>query len=223
MGTKYSQEYFAKANMTKDLAGLAKLSFKDIKGNTPVSRAELGVMIQNYSDGDKTSTSYKNIYGSTWYSGSLGAFNGSILSPYLLNKTTITQGATRGEVATVFASRLCPGTYTKYLTALDAGTIKDFKFTDIKGYSSSLADDFDNFIIKDVSGYYPAYNEKMKKTSKPPKEVLASLLALHEENVMRGDGQGNSNWTATVTRSEILSLINKERCVVAKLQNNNLT
>lgn len=52
--------------------------------------------------------------------------------------------------------------------------------------------------------------EALKTPSSCPKEVVVALNTLKAKGIMVGDANGNSNWTKTVTRGEIVALF--ERC-----------
>lgn len=230
VGNKYMRKWLKDAQVQKELTKLASLTFKDIKGDewyskhipiavyygliggypdgtfkgsAPVSRAEFAVMLCNSNRGfTKNSkilfaeklTTHKN----QWYYNDLPRISNGPMGLYALTVNDMNAGMTRGEVAVMLANGYFNKEYVSEWQKLNASSFKD-----IKNITKSLDEMSD-------SQKKAEYTSRLKTPSSAPKEVVAALNLLKSKGIMVGDANGNSNWTKTVTRGEIVALF--ERC-----------
>ncbi len=230
VGNKYMEAWMKSPGNKQELAKIASLSFKDIKGtewyashiatavyfgvingypdgtfkgSAPVSRAEFATMMNNskriFEDkedliNDMDLQGHKN----QWYFANALAINIGPMGVSALTVNDMNSGMTRGEVAIVLAREFFSN---EYADELNCGNIKsDFK--DIKGTCGYYGD-------SSASEQKTGYMNALKNPSKAPEEVVSALNILKDKGIMGGDQYGNSNWTKTVTRGEVIALMER--------------
>ena len=233
VGNKYMEKWMKDANNRKELAKIASMSFKDIKGNewyashiptavyfglingypdgtfkgsAPVSRAEFAVMVSNAS---RTFT--ENVGGASrltahkdqWYYKDIEGISGGPMGIFGLSVNDMNSGMSRGEVAMVLARAFFIEDFNAEYQKVSTSSFKD-----ISKITKAVAPMW----IEELNdkGAREEYMKQLKTPNSCPKDVVAALNVLKSKGLMAGDENGNSNWTKTVTRGEAIALF--ERC-----------
>lgn len=233
VGNKYMVDWMRKSENKQELAKIASMSFKDIKGtewyasniptavyyglingypdgtfkgSAPVSRAEFAVMLTNAArdfTDNVGGASKLTAHKDQWYYKDMGGIGGGPMGIFGLSVNDMNSGMSRGEVAMILARAY----FIKEYNAEYAKT-SNSSFKDITKITKAIAP-----MWAEELNYKGAREEYMKQLKTPnscPKDVVAALNLLKSKGLMSGDTNGNSNWTKTVTRGEAIALF--ERC-----------
>lgn len=230
VGNKYMVKWMNDANNKKELAKIASMSFKDIKGNewyashiptavyyglingypdgtfkgsAPVSRAEFAVMRANAS---RTFTAKEDVS----FPSKLTAHKDQW---YYTDMARIKGGpmGIYGLSVNDMNSGISRGEVAMVLARSffdgeftnEYLNLKGSSFKDITKVTQSLEE-------MSASEKRTEYMKQLKTPNSCPKEVVAALNVLKSKGLMAGDANGNSNWAKTVTRGEAIALF--ERC-----------
>lgn len=171
------------------------------KGNNSVSRAEFASMLANYENEKHqvTESQFKN----KWYSDSLGILDKGLIKLYNLSEAHINKGMTRGEIAALLSGMYFNDDYTSALDSIANGSYNKNMFKDIKNASSTYITDIEGGGDKQIA----KYNE-LCQANKIPRDILAGIIAMNENGIIKGDDLGNSNWNKPVTRAEAIVILN---------------
>lgn len=227
-GALIQSNEFDMAPYTAQLKELASKSFKDItgkewyaaqipsavyygltggypdgtfKGNNSVSRAEFASMLANYENEkyQVTESQFKN----KWYSDSLGILDKGLIKLYNLSEQHVNKGMTRGEIASMLSRMYFNDDYTRALDSVANGSYTKGMFKDITNASSTYITDIEGGGNKQIE----KYNE-LCKSNKIPTDILAGIIVMNENGIIKGDDLGNSNWNKPVTRAEAIVILN---------------
>lgn len=239
VGNKYMEKWMNDANNKQELAKIASMSFKDIKGtewyashiptavyyglingypdgtfkgSAPVSRAEFAVMMKNASRSfteNVGGASKLTAHKDQWYYKDMSGITGGPMGIFGLSVNDMNSGMSRGEVAMVLAQGYFPNDYITEYNKASTSSFKDISEI-TKAVSPMWEDDADD------KGARAEYMKQLKTPKSCPKDVVAALNVLKSKGLMDGDENGNSNWTKTVTRGEAIALF--ERCAQQYIQ-----
>lgn len=230
VGNKYMEKWMADNQVKKELASLASLSFKDIKGtewyashiptavyygliggypngtfkgSAPVNRAELSIML-NSSNRQFITADRVPFNDRISSHKNQWYYNdmGSIMGGPMGLYGLTTNDMTAGMTRGEVAVILARRYFSVDFTK-EWQNLKSSSFSDIKSITKSLEE-------MSHSEKKAEYTKQLKTPSSAPKEVVAALNLLKSKGIMIGDANGNSNWNKTVTRGEIVALF--ERC-----------
>lgn len=221
---------FDMAPYTAQLKELASKSFKDItgkewyaaqipsavyygltggypdgtfKGNNSVSRAEFASMLANYEN--EKYPAIEPQFKNKWYSDSITVLDNGAITLYNLSESHINKGMTRGEIATLLSTTYFNGEYTKALDKINNGSYNKNMFKDTKSKSDTIIVDIS--VEKGGDAAIAKYNE-LCKSNKIPTDILAGIIVMNENGIIKGDDLGNSNWNKPVTRAEAIVILN---------------
>lgn len=233
VGNKYMEKWMNDANNKQELAKIASMSFKDIKGtewyashiptavyyglingypdgtfkgSAPVSRAEFAVMMKNASRSfteNVGGASRLTAHKDQWYYKDMGGISGGPMGIFGLSVNDMNSGMSRGEVAMVLARAFFIEDFNAEYQKVSTSSFKD-----ISKITKAVAPMW----IEELNdkGAREEYMKQLKTPNSCPKDVVAALNVLKSKGLMAGDENGNSNWTKTVTRGEAIALF--ERC-----------
>ena len=228
VGNKYMEAWMKSPGHKEELAKIASMSFKDIKGtewyashiptavyfgvvsgypdgtfkgNAPVSRAEFATVYHNTKrifvekdevGGASRLTAHKN----QWYYTNMQAIANGPMGIDALTVNDMNSGMTRGEVAMILARGFFNNEYME-------APMNVIKFKDIKSISKGIG------TWENESDKREQYMKAVKTPKSCPADVVIALNVLKDKGIMGGDSYGNSNWTKTVTRGEVIALLER--------------
>lgn len=236
VGNKYMEKWMKDANNKKELAKIASMSFKDIKGNewyashiptavyyglingypdgtfkgsAPVSRAEFAVMSSNASRTftAKEDVGFPNLLTAHKDQWYYSDIEGISGGPMGIYGLSIND-MNSGMSRGEVAMVLARAFFDEEFTN-EYLNLKGSSFKDITKVTQSLEE-------MSASEKRAEYMKQLKTPNSCPKEVVAALNVLKSKGLMAGDENGKSNWTKTVTRGEAIALF--ERCAQQYIQ-----
>lgn len=241
VGNKYMEKWMKDANNRKELAKIASMSFKDIKGNewyashiptavyyglingypdgtfkgsAPVSRAEFAVMRANAS---RTFTAKEDVGFPSKLTAHKDQWYYTDIGALRLGPMSIfalsVNDMNSGMSRGEVAMVLARAFFINEYNAEYAKTSSS-SFKDIKQVTKAVAPMWVDEL--NHKGSREEYMKQLKTPSSCPKDVVAALNVLKSKGLMAGDENGNSNWTKTVTRGEAIALF--ERCAQQYIQ-----
>lgn len=235
VGNKYMVKWMNDANNRKELAKIASMSFKDIKGNewyashiptavyyglingypdgtfkgsAPVSRAEFAVMMKNASRSftAKEDVGFPHLLTAHKDQWYYTDMGGISGGPMSIYGLSVND-MNSGMSRGEVAMVLARAFFIDEYNA-EYQKVSTSSFKDISKITKAVAPMWVDEL--NDKGAREEYMKQLKTPSSCPKDVVAALNLLKSKGLMAGDENGKSNWTKTVTRGEAIALF--ERC-----------